>query len=88
MTSELRTALRRPVPKGRSVDSARRFMQRRGYPQEPVGFIEIDELCTYYFFDLPNGALVELEVIYDPATDVFTRCITGLRWCERELAAS
>jgi hypothetical protein len=88
MTSDLRRGLQSPAPRGRSVDSAQRFMLQRGYTQEPVGFIEVDELCTYYYFDLPSGAFVELEVIYEPASDTFTRCITGLRCRERELAAS
>lgn len=92
MTSDSRRValrgLQRPVPRGRSADSARRFMRQRGYPQEPVGFVEVDELCSYYYFDLPTGACVELEVIYEPATDTFTRCVTALRCYQRELVAS
>lgn len=66
------------VPKGRSADSARRFMEQRGHPVEPIGCIEIDELCTYYYFETSHQ-LVELEVVYSPRTDAFTRTVTGVR---------
>lgn len=88
MRQDMLRGLQSPAPRGRSLDSARRFMLKRGHSQAPVGFIEIDELCTYYYFDLPTAHLVELEVIYEPATDTFTRCITALRSYQRELVAS
>lgn len=63
-------------------------MAQRRFPVQPIGCIEIvdDELCTYYYFET-GLQLVELEVIYSPITDKFTRTVTGA-WPQDELMAS
>lgn len=55
-------------------------MRTKGHGElEPLGLIEVDDQCWYFYFLLPGGeTLVELEVILEPQHRRFVRRVTAM----------
>jgi hypothetical protein len=57
---------------------AQNFMRIKGYPEiKPLGMVEVNETCWYYYYELPEGIL-ELEVLFREDTRKFTRGVSSL----------
>ena len=43
----------------------------------PLGCIEIDDGCSYFYYVLNDGSLIELEVVFDQDRKGYTRRVTA-----------
>lgn len=68
-------SLRQPDLRTRQARAAAQYMEHKGYDGiRPLGFIPVDEECSYFYYKLPEGIL-ELEVCASP--DGFGRRVTA-----------
>lgn len=57
--------MRTPQPTARYTILANKYMKYKGYDNEPVHYIKIEDSAVYYlYYDIPEG-LLELEVDVD-----------------------